>query len=922
MEQELRFNLASKNFTPGEPDLLHILPGKTDVINGNLWMPVWMHLCDTAGIAEKLVNYWIPLHVINMLEKQVGIGRLSDYARLLGYLHDIGKMTPSFSSKILKSLQEHFSRFSNRNIFLPNKSLIKHNVASEVIIRREKWNFPESFSAIIGAHHGKPLVCNFYGEIDNIKEKSVDTEKEKYRQYYGNNRVMWESVWDYWINYCLDECGYTSAADIPLLDEPAQMLLSGLLVVSDWIASNTEFFPLIDIDFIPHLSDYSEERVENAWSKIRLSGDLWDAVFCADPQSVLSDQDDISGDFKRTFGFLPNEIQKKFCENVLSHGNGIYILEAPMGKGKTEAALYSSQILANKNGLGGMFFGLPTQATANGIFTRLKEWGEKQSSEARLSIELAHSAADLNDDYFSIKENTEEDYNESGLYVNKWMNGSKKTLLPTFVTGTVDQLLMAGLTRKHVMIKHLGIAGKVIIIDECHAYDAFMNVYLDKVLAWLGSYRTPVIILSATLPASRRAELIEDYAGKHKLKSDSESWRISSDYPLLTWYDGSQVGASKIPYSDNNKNINMSRISDEDIVKELQLKLQNGGCAGIILNTINRSQQMYQAIKNAFPDAEVQLYHKRFCSPDRASKEKYLLEKIGKPRSDKNTWDRCCGEKLIVIGTQVLEQSLDIDFDFLITDLCPIDLLLQRIGRLHRHSRKRAPNVSIPCCAVLENFKTNTNVYDIWTLEQAEKLIPQQISLPGDISPLVQAAYSPDENSVLSEEYLKKIKMKRNNAKIFAIHEPVKIKEDSHFRNLLGSENLEDRNQIDKGVRDITDSISVLIMQKDKTGCIRFLPWINNGDVVRYDEIPSFETAKEIAKQKINLPQAMSSSEVITILEKMNMKYVAMWQQAPFIKGELILLLDDKLEVSFGKHFLKYDKDMGLIYESHESKEK
>ena len=170
--------------------------------------------------------------------------------------------------------------------------------------------------------------------------------------------------------------------------------------------------------------------------------------------------------------------------------------------------------------------------------------------EVPQAIQLAHGMAELNENYLRLqggRVQLEEDApEEHQVQVHQWFRGSKQALLANFVIGTVDQLLMAALCQKHVMLRHLGLAGKVVIVDECHAYDAYMNRYLDRALEWLGWYRVPVILLSATLPARRRAELIEAYQQKRRPGPDAP-WKTSCGYPLLTWTDGAEVKQTVIP---------------------------------------------------------------------------------------------------------------------------------------------------------------------------------------------------------------------------------------------------------------------------------------------------------------------------------------------------------------------------------------
>ena len=483
----------------------------------------------------------------------------------------------------------------------------------------------------------------------------------------------------------------------------------------------------------------------------------WEALDLTSPWEVQSDVTE-PGAFAERFGFPPNEVQRAMLEAVSQvQEPGVFILEAQMGVGKTEAALGAAEILAKHGGEGGIFFGLPTQATANGIFGRLLAWAEKQPDGLEHSIKLAHGMAELNEAYLRLQQDTvqvEEDLEadpdvdpESRVMVHQWFRGNKQGLLADFVIGTVDQLLLAALKQKHVMLRHLGLAGKVVVIDECHAYDAYMNCYLDRALTWLGRYKVPVILLSATLPAKRRVELVRAYLNGRT--APDGLWQTCRGYPLLTWTDGKRVEQTTIPLETEPRRVETFPLTEEQLTDTLRSALREGGCAGVIVNTVKKAQAVAARLRAELPEFEVVVFHAQFLMPDRAAKEEALMKRIGKHSTPEQR------DKLIVVGTQVLEQSLDIDLDFLVTELCPMDLLLQRIGRLHRHEGRARPRpVAQARCAVLdtgtEDFDEGSKaVYGEWLLWRTRKFLPTAITLPDDIAPLVQGGFTPDSLLIL-----------------------------------------------------------------------------------------------------------------------------------------------------------------------------
>ena len=381
---------------------------------------------------------------------------------------------------------------------------------------------------------------------------------------------------------------------------------------------------------------------------------------------------------------------------------GLLIIEAPMGQGKTEAALMCAHVLADKFGLGGIFFGLPTMATSNPMFGRVREWLDAVPAEDQSSITLAHSKAGLNDDYqqlmpwsdsMAVYDDSVDTQREASAIVHEWFLGRKRAILADHVVGTIDQALFTGLKSKHVVLRHLGLAGKVVIIDEVHAADVYMREYLKVVLEWLGVYRAPVILMSATLPPTQRHELALAYAKGRNGRDANVALTTTDEYPLMTSVsDGiAQRGTSA---SATARQVALQFMGDslDELIELIEDRMSDGGCVGIIRDTVARAQETFD-ILNSQLNCEVMLVHSRFLAPQRARREADLVRRLGRSGGDRPN-------RIVVVGTQVLEQSLDVDFDLLISDIAPMDLLLQRIGRLHRHDRQRPLPMREATCLV------------------------------------------------------------------------------------------------------------------------------------------------------------------------------------------------------------------------------
>lgn len=902
---------------------------KSDRESGNDWLPFWMHSFDTAGIMEKLAQKRLPESISDYLCAECG-GRekLFSTLKFCALVHDIGKLTIVFQSRIYDAVD--FSPFAvcvelPKSSSLVNASDTPHALASEAILL--KHGCPKGVASIAGAHHGRPSaladVC------DQIS--GACTAVENFYGKRGKYRQLFEVLWKEWIDFSLECAGFSELSDLPDMAVPAQVVISGMLVTADWIASNKTYFPLISADQKGEFGDYPK-RIENAWTTIGFPN-MWEskARFGLDDEA-----------FKERFGFLPNPTQADIISTATdAESSGIYIIEAPMGLGKTEAALALSEILAARAGAGGMFFGMPTQATSNGIFPRLEKWagGLAEDEQTLLAIKLAHGNAALNEDYRELftghsNLNIESD---SGLIVHDWFSGRKQTLLSDFAIGTVDQLLMAALKQKHVMLKHFGLSGKVVVVDECHAYDAYMSQYLDMAIKWLGIYKVPVIILSATLPEKRRAELIEAYTDSEKRRAKhteayvdkkiaDEAWKHSLAYPLLTYTENNAVKQKALAFDGENKEVSVRRIIRDEVAATAGYAVERGGCVGVIVNTVRKAQEIAAELQSAFPKAEVIIMHAQFIMTDRAKREEQILKRVGKHSIPESR------HGLIIVGTQVLEQSLDLDFDLMITELCPMDLLLQRTGRLHRHNRVRPQGLETASCFVLDETDDSFDsgsaaIYGEWLLMRTRALLPNKLTIPSDIPLLVQQTYDETNNEMLGEltEGMKKAQeenklrtgKKRRSAENYLISKPSNKKGkclDGWLDNDIKPNNEQTG---EKAVRDGDPSVDVIALMCDREGLIRIIA-DKPETIIPADRPPSREEALLIARQKLRLPgffgRRWKIDDTIEQLEAETQNVFSAWQDSALLKEEVVLLFDEDLNADLAGVQLHYDIKTGLTY--------
>ncbi|MEU6857788.1 CRISPR-associated helicase Cas3' [Glycomyces sp. NPDC046736] len=915
-------------------------------------MPLHRHLSDSAAVAAHLYKHFLAASVRRLIAAALPGG--DDDALLLctwlAGVHDIGKASPAFAIQVPELFAGMESEGLKARLQVhADRAHARHELAGMLILdrwleKRHHWDTSRTaqFSVVVGGHHGfPPDDAQCVGALD--RPHLLGWSRPEGR--------LWRDTQFELLDWAAESTGVrdrlTAWRDVQL-PQQVQVLVTGLVIMADWIASNPDLFPYrTDTAFDP-------TRIKAGLDQLDLTAP-WNAVAPKPADDLLTVR----------FG-LPDHhrlrpVQAAALEAATTApAPSLMIIEAPMGEGKTEAALLAAEAFAARCGAGGCYLALPTQATSDAMFARALDWAARLPDHDRdrgaHSIALAHAKAYFNTRYTRLFHRGEpaavaQDDRESraNLIAHRWMAGRKKTMFNSFVIGTVDQLLFAALKAKHLSMRHLGLAGKVVIIDEAHAYDVYMGVYLDMALEWLAAYDVPVIVLSATLPAARRAELMAAYQrgrqGPQPIRGRRRARRpeprvlhpeLQGDIGYPAVITGGATGpatVARVAPSGRATAVELRKLNDDPdtLIATLQRELDGGGCALVIRNTVRRVQETAEVLRETFGRDMVTVAHSRFTAPDRAEKDTFLRNSFGPPE---NGHERPA--KHIVVASQVAEQSLDIDFDVLVTDLAPVDLVLQRMGRLHRHERAyrtrpaRCHITGVDWEAeVPQAVRGSIAVYRNWALlRSAAALLPfldgeRMVILPGDIAPLVQAAYSTMDIGPLSwrkaisaalEDDLAKRAEQRDRAATHRLRSP-SAPGQPLLGWLHGGVPLPDETAPEGRamVRDIpVDTLEVLLIARDGD-TFTTLPWLPRlgGVTLPTDTTPDDTLARALAATTLNLPASMSGPDVLEALET-RLPWLDAWQDSKPLAGQLVLDIDLEHGTDLAGFHLDYDRHDGL----------
>jgi len=722
--------------TYGEGELFHLLP---------------CHCLDVAAVAFAWwdANTAIRRAFLSSFNyPEPNQNQLRAWVTFFVALHDLGKFDLRFQLKAPEALAAAWRQFGEDDHGVAPRDVtgFDHGWAGIAWanqeyrqwldvkdVGREIWDSWQPWLAAVTGHHG-----DFY---DPTEIKAPDADDWLIEHDRDARRAWVQSLSEIF----LAPVGLTLRDLPPAVPPGVKFWLAGFCSVCDWIGSN-EVFVYQTVASV-ELDNYRKERIkqiqrDNLLHRFGLSAQANDYAGLA---SLLR------------AGESPRGVQVKVDE--LPALPGLTLIEAPTGSGKTEAALAYAWRLVEQGQADSIVFALPTQATANAMLARAEAFAEKVFGAA--NVVLAHGKRRFNETFQRLADSgrraSAQGETEAAAQCAVWLASSRKrAFLGQIGVCTVDQVLLSVLPVRHKFVRGFGLNKSVLIVDEVHAYDAYMHGLLGEVLRRQKATGGSAVLLSATLPAGIRAKLLEAW---------DSGGAETAPYPALWHAVGGFASCLTVPdeYRPAKREVAIECLKlpgafpDDALLDRIVQAAQAGARVAVVLNLVDDAQRLARKLRDKTGVA-VDVFHARYRFKDRRRKELAVLQHYGR--------DAPRGDGRILVATQVVEQSLDLDFDWLLTQICPVDLLFQRLGRLHRHPRGDRPaGFESPCCTVIsvegddyglhELIYGNTRV--LWRTEQLLVKF-EQIVFPAAYRRWIDDVYAdddwPNEPAPITQDYL------------------------------------------------------------------------------------------------------------------------------------------------------------------------
>jgi len=658
--------------------------------------PLVYHSLDVAATASVLLQK--EQGILKKLSEitTIDVPLMHNFLLFLISLHDIGKFSVTFQNLIPQLMQKlqnksssklyqyYSARHDQLGMFLFNSKLF---TSFQKMLRNKEISSPKKAEKIIWlfltasvGHHGIPphiekkYLKDFFDEED---QRAAEDFFSDMMNLFVPRDTMQKVIAAF---------GQDKEKSSQILHDlkPITWQLAAIITLCDWIASGSDFKFQSEIQ---ETGMYWKKSIATAEQVVAQTGLLPAAVNKKYGFSYLFPE----------FSCSATPMQRAADEITLCEGPQLFIIEDLTGSGKTEAAITLVSRMMSSEKAAGCFIGLPTMATANAMYERMGFYYRKLFSDRENpSIVLSHGSRHMSKSFrSSFFENTIRNNNSDGgiasleidastYYCTKWLSDStKKSLLADIGIGTIDQLLFGILPVRYQNLRLFGMRNKILVIDEVHAYDPYMNNLLCAVLKAHVSSGGSAVLLSATIPLDLKKRLVGSYWDG--LGVERKNSQNHTDFPLLTKAD-QHTGITELSVISYQKNryVPIKLIYHEEKIYSRIKEYRNEGiCISWIRNTVYDVFDAYEKLKHSLgiPEQDIIIFHSRFAYEDRSRIEEGILKTFGKNSNAKERSGK------VVIATQVIEQSLDLDFDVMISDLAPIELIIQRAGRLQRHNR-------------------------------------------------------------------------------------------------------------------------------------------------------------------------------------------------------------------------------------------
>jgi CRISPR-associated endonuclease/helicase Cas3 len=672
--------------------------------------PLVAHLIDVGAVAEQLWDIALTQSTRKYLADSLSMAP-QEARRALSFwasIHDIGKATPAFQVR-LPFMAPKIRKQGLPFLDVDSEESYRHGVATArvapLLLAETTGNIPLELSFdvsyAVGAHHG---VWATERQANEIPENQIGSQE--WWDVRCEIGVILRNIFlppEHYPTEWLEERHNSALA-----------LIAGFVAVSDVVGSQEDFFPYTGR--ITNYEQYYIQASQQAKTSLKKLGwDKWSSS-------------DLPIEFRELFEFETLRPTQRVAQNDIKQIEqpSIVIIEERTGGGKTEAGIFLSNYWAYTEQQQGWFIAMPTMSTANAMFERVKRILSDKGSDTPCT--LSHSRARI---YLGPEDGDD------------WFQKRAKNLLSPIGVGTIDQVLKGAMRGADFFLRMWGIFRKTLICDEVHAYDIYMDSLFYRLLRWLRAMESSVVILTATLPPSIKRHILYSYTGRKVDLSEREML----SYPAITYANSTEMVSIPLPV-ESKQTIKIEWEDSSKCVYDVCGDIvKYGGCAAVICNTVRAAQSTYRKVVSMYGDKipEIILLHAKLPSGKRQKKEKRVLRLLGNDTSNRP-------KRAILIATQVAEQSLDFSVDTMITQVPPIDTLIQRMGRLHRHANDRPSVFATPTIHIVHpesfqsggiSFGQDVHVYNAHLLLKTYLIMRSRrsIIIPDDTPGLMKYVY-------------------------------------------------------------------------------------------------------------------------------------------------------------------------------------